>query len=280
MKTHNRNPLSLDFLSSKPRAAARVLQGMTAEQAAPYLETVPARLCAPILQAMETWPAARILDRLSTEQNAGVFTQLPYQTAAGLLRLQGEERRRRLLELLPGKLASSLRRSLAYREDTVGAWMDLSTPTFRPQLPSTECLALLQRSGQPSGRDLMIVDEQHRVVGMLPLDRLVANSREHHLLSALMDSPATTLPAEMSLAVASRLPAWHQHTRLPVRTARGNYLGTLDHATLQAAANRRQAPPEPVQSLAWVLGQSIVATLGGLMALFGPPGPGSSRRDG
>ncbi|HLS97377.1 MAG TPA: hypothetical protein VK018_01505 [Porticoccaceae bacterium] len=264
MRPHN--PLSLDFLASKPEAAARVLQSLEAEQAARYLEAVPVRLLAPVLERAEVWPAARILDQLPLEQNGAVFPRLPYPTAAALLRLQQPARREALLGVLPGPLARALARALAYPDTTVGAWMDMSTPCFHPDLPARECLALLRKAPAPFGGDLVVVDQGHRVLGILPLDRLVREANGARV-GDLMDSAAAPLPAEMSLDMAARRADWHRHGALPVRHGNGTYLGTLSRATLHGAlARRRPGATEPLgDSLPAHLARAMASTLRGLL---------------
>ncbi|MDP2286912.1 MAG: hypothetical protein Q8L06_22490, partial [Pseudohongiella sp.] len=122
------NSLSLSFLASKPQAAASVLQTLKTAQAAVYLEDIPVRTLAPVLQNMETWPAARILDLMPLEKNVAIFAQLSYQHVAALVRLHTSDRRAQLLQALPAKLSRPLALSLAYQDNTVGAWMDMSTP--------------------------------------------------------------------------------------------------------------------------------------------------------
>ncbi len=263
------NPLSLDFLASKPDAAARVLQGMDTEQAAHYLESVPARMLAPILHTMETWPAARILDRLSLEQNAAALTPLPYPGASALLRLQDESRRQALLGMLPGLMARSLRRSLAYQLDTVGAWVDMSTPGFRPSLPAGECLALLRQRGQPCGNDIMVVDDTQRIRGIVLLDHLLT-ATDNRPLASLADQAPATLAAEMSLVMASRSSAWQHHGSLPVRTGNDIYLGTLSRVALHGALMRNPRPQSSPggEPMALHLVQALATALGGLMKLL------------
>ena len=166
--------LSLDFLASKPQAAAQVLQALEVEQAAQYLREVPVRILAPVLDEMETWPAARILDLLTLEQNAAIFMQLGYRSVASLLRLQHGERRTALLTALPGQLARPLTQSLAYQESTVGAWMDMSTPHFYADLSAHDCLLLLvelkachsqRRIFQRVCREVILCPFHHHVIG-------------------------------------------------------------------------------------------------------------------
>lgn len=246
--------LSLDFLTSKPRAAAGVLQALMPDQAALYLADVPVRIVAPVLQDMETWPAARILDLLTLEQNAAIFGQLQYRSVAALLRLQQEQRRVALLEVLPSQLAKPLARSLAYQDNTVGAWMDMSTPHFYAELSAWECIALLKKIRKPFGSSLTVISHSHHIVGVVSLDVLLMSPDEQPL-GQLMDPSVQPLPAEMSLDVARNTPDWHSHSVLPVRNANGNYLGTLSRIALRAALASNKAPAVPE------LGDTVLAHL-------------------
>lgn len=233
--------LSLDFLASKPRAAAGVLQTLMPDQAALYLADVPVRILAPVLQDMETWPAARILDLFTLDQNAAIFGQLPYRSVAALLRVQQEQRRVALLEVLPSQLAKPLARSLAYQENTVGAWMDMSTPHFYGELSAWECIALLKKIRNPFGSSLTVISHSHRIIGVVTLDVLLMSPDEQPL-ERLMDPNVQPLPAEMSLDVARNTPDWHAHSVLPVRNANGNYLGTLSRLALREALASSKGP--------------------------------------
>ncbi len=254
----NFNTLSLNYLASKPQSAASVLQALDSEQAAGYLQEVPVRTLGPVLQSMETWPAARILDLMPLEKNIAIFTQLDYQSVAALLRLQDKTRRTTLLKELPGKLARPLALSLAYQENTVGAWMDMSTPHFFEELSAWECLALLKKIEKPFGCSLTVIDQKHHIVGVVTLDVLLLSPDEKEL-GKLMDTSITALPAEMSLTVAKNSQDWHSHSLLPVRRGKGTYLGTLSRTMLRKALISDQPAQAPL------LGDSVIAHLGTAM---------------
>lgn len=264
----NSNSLSLDFLSTKPQAAAQVLQALAAEQAALYLEIVPVRILGPVIQQMETWPAARILDLLPLEQNAAIFAQLNYRTVAALLRQQQEKRRSALLQVLPTQLARPLTLSLAYQENTVGAWIDMSTPHFYPELLARDCLELLKKIPQRFGSSLAVISHSHRIIGVVTLDILLISS-DNQTLGQLMDSTVTPLPAEMSLDEAKNTPDWHRHSTLPVRSSNGTYLGTLSRTALRKALATSQPPATPVlgDSVLAHLARAMVSTATGLLSL-------------
>ena len=262
------NSLSLEFLASKPQAAAQVLQALEVEQAAQYLREVPVRILAPLLDEMETWPAARILDLLTLEQNAAIFMQLGYRSVASLLRLQYGERRAALLTALPGKLARPLTQSLAYQEGTVGAWMDMSTPHFYADLSAHDCLALLRKIPHPFGSSLTVISKNHRVLGVVTLDTLLISSGSS-TLGELMDMQLTPLPAELSLDVARKLPDWHAHGNLPVRSAHGTFLGTLSRTALHMAleSNKGASSPTPDDSILTHLMRAMATTMAGMLRL-------------
>lgn len=269
------NSLSLNFLTTKPQAAASVLQSLSTEQAAGYLQEVPVRTLAPVLQNMETWPAARILDVLPLEKNVALFSQLDYQTVAALLRLQTDGRRADLLEKLPGKLSRPLALSLAYQDNTVGAWMDMSTPHFFEELSAWECLALLKKIELPFGCSLTIINKKHQIVGVVTLDVLLLSPDEKEL-GALMDASVTPLPAEMSLKVAKSSQDWHSHSVLPVRSGQGTYLGALSRTTLSAALKKdRSAYIAAGDSVLAHLGLAMASGAAGLLALSSTDNDGS-----
>lgn len=258
--------LSLDFLASKPHAAAQVLQALEVEQAAQYLQEVPVRILAPVLDEMETWPAARILDLLTLEQNVAIFMQLGYRSVASLLRLQHGERRAALLTALPGQLARPLTQSLAYQESTVGAWMDMSTPHFYADLSAHDCLALLRKISHPFGSSLTVISHNHRVLGVVTLDALLI-SPATRTLGQLMDVRLTPLPAELSLDVARNLPDWHAHSNLPVRSVNGTFLGTLSRTALHMAldSNKGAASPTFDDSVLAHLVRAMATTMAGML---------------
>lgn len=270
------NALSLNFLATQPQAAASVLQSLSTEDAAGYLQEVPVRTLAPVLQNMETWPAARLLDRFALEKNAAILAQLNYQSVAALLRLQTENRRTELLKKLPGKLSRPLALSLAYQDNTVGAWMDMSTPHFFEELSAWECLALLKKIEKPFGCSLTVINKKHHIVGVVTLDVLLLSANETEL-GLLMDTSVTPLPAEMSLKVARSSQDWHSHSVLPVRSGQGSYLGTLSRTTLSTALQSNQpAPVTPGDSVLAHLGVAMASSAAGLLALSSTGSTGRS----
>jgi magnesium transporter len=72
-----------------------------------------------------------------------------------------------------------------------------------------------------------IVDDQNRIVGVVPTRRLLL-SRPNQVLSKIMDSPAKSIPSTASLQEAMELLSRYHLLALPVVDEDGRLLGTVD----------------------------------------------------
>src|SRR3970282_2690174 len=85
----NSAKLTLAYLEHAPAAAAKVLHEIGINDASAFLETVPARLAAPVVNNMIPAAGARCLERLAAPQSAAILRNLAYHDGASLLRLVG-----------------------------------------------------------------------------------------------------------------------------------------------------------------------------------------------
>lgn len=260
------NPLSLEFLAHKPGKAAAVLQALDAEQAALYLTNVPTRVLAPVIERIESWPAARIIELMPLEQSCAVITQLKYPAAATLIRLLDDRQRQSLLAQLPNQLVRTLKRSLNYPEDSVGAWMDSSTPHFSRELMVGDCLALLKKTAG-AFEIIVAVDDSHCIDGVIPLSALLT-SHSKRPLGDLVDRRCVALAAKMSLTMAKNAADWQRYNALPVRTNHGVFVGAISRESLHSALLKTQpnhTVPQGNSLLAHV-SRAMITTATGLLA--------------
>lgn len=265
----NSNPLSLNFLARKPEQAAAILQTLSDQQAAEYLIEIPTRTLVPVIECMEHWPAARILEYMSVEKNAAVVSQLDYQSAVAVLRLQSPARRDQLLGNLSKQLVRALRRSLAYPENTVGAWTDSAAPQFGATTSAGECLTLLQKMPKAAGTTLVITDNHHAVIGLVSIDELLVSPAQKKL-GDLADRTVQPLDDQMSLTIARKSSGWDRYPSLPVWTHHGLYVGTISRVNLQQALQQLSPVPAAVagSSLTVNLGRAMLETVSGMIPLF------------
>jgi Mg/Co/Ni transporter MgtE len=138
--------LTLAFVSAHPGEAARVLERMTAPEAAALFGKVPARAGVPVLTAMLPSVAARVIGLLEAKIALSMLTAAGSQAAVAVLRQVPEPKRSQLIEGLPTAAAIASRLLLGYPDDSVGAWADPDIVVLPPEVSVGEALARV-RSG-------------------------------------------------------------------------------------------------------------------------------------
>ncbi len=88
--------------------------------------------------------------------------------------------------------------SLAYDEDSVGALMDYDFVTIRADVTLEAALRYLRMLGDlPSHTDkLFVVERDRRVIGVLPLKRLLIHDPDVHVAAVMSDEPVTFHPSD------------------------------------------------------------------------------------
>ncbi|MDX1710719.1 MAG: hypothetical protein R3316_06240 [Rhodovibrionaceae bacterium] len=240
--------LTLSFLERQPRSAALVLDRTGAEDAAAFLEDVPGRISAPTLGYMLPLAAARCLDHLSASRAANIVRHLPHQNAVSLLRIVQDSRREALFGELPGNLARALRRSLTYPADSVGAYMDHSTPAFPETTKARDALEFLKRPDNESEPYLFVIDASGRFSGLVNV-LWILRAADDSPLHSLVDQSVEPLSNYATLMRAAESPGWVKYAVLPVVNRKGVVLGGLSREALfqalgsgQDAAGRRLGP--------------------------------------
>lgn len=262
------NPLSLDFLTQKPGMAARVLQSLEAQESAIYLANdIPIRVVVPVIEKIESWPAARILERMPLDKSCAVLSLLKYPVVAAIMRLFDQQQRQLMVEHLPSQLVNALKRSLSHPEDTVGAWMDDSTPHFSRELTVGDCLEVLKKARQ-SFDLIVVIDDKHAIDGVISPSALLISAPQRKL-KEITDSGCVALAANNSLPVAKKAEAWRRYNTLPVRDNNDIFAGTINRTALMSAMLMGQPARKtaPEDTLLAHLSSAMAATATGLLAI-------------
>jgi magnesium transporter len=257
--------LTLAFVSSHPADAARVLEALPAVDAAALFASLPARAVAPALTAMASPVAARIVLALDDTEALRLLSAAGVQGAVGILRHVAEPRRTRLIEGLSTAAALASRLLLGYPEDTVGAWADPETISLAPGATAAEALARVRSETDLDGGEIYVVGKDQLLLGLVDLQVLL-RVPDTTLLSALMRTPAGTLPAIMALSGAAAHQGWKQASVLPVVESGKRLVGVLHAEKLAQALSRGARRPETSdETLAGMVARSYWDTVSGLL---------------
>jgi Mg/Co/Ni transporter MgtE len=273
--------LTLAFLRERPESAARAIEGLPVDDAATILGTVPVRIAAPVVGAMSSAAAARAALKLPAETAAAICESLPWADASALLRQLDADGRSALLEQLPTTLASRFRRSLAYVEHAVGAWIEMDLPVIVEDRTVAEATRLLEGHRQYSASHLLLSDQAQRSTGIVSLASLLRAEPDTEL-TVLAQRDCRPVRDMAPVATVAALPDWEATSILPVVNHRGELLGGITRRTLNAALRNlsHAEPAPPLALLPHLLDACLVAGDGLLRLLVHPAVPASDRPGG
>jgi Mg/Co/Ni transporter MgtE len=258
--------LTLTYLAGHPAEAAQVLETLPRAASVALLARVPARIGAPVLEALGSSSAAGHLVDLEPERATALLGTVRVQTAAAALRHVPEPRRAALLDGMPTARALACRLLLGHPEWSVGAWADPDVVVFGPDTRVDEAIARLGQEGDRDISDgLYVADPGGRLLGVVaPGDLLRAPV--HLRLDGLMRPPPTPLPAAMRVTAALRWQAWDETLSLPVIDRRGRLVGRVPRMMLARATAPSRASSGEGGALVAVMASAYWNLVSGLLA--------------
>lgn len=226
--------LTFAFLETHPAAAAKVTESFAGPDVVALFERVPARIGGPVLAAMRPTAAARAIDALADGHVQALLSAAGAHAAITLLRQVPEPRRSELLRGLPTTVAVASRIVLGFPNDSVGGWVDPDIVALAPATTASEALARLRVGGGERADDVYVVDDEHRLLGVVSLTALL-RAPETITLAALMRKAPANIAAMAPIAGVIAHRGWEEATALPVVERSGRLIGLLRHATLVRA---------------------------------------------
>ena len=253
--------LTLAFLEHAPSAAAAVLHDLPIDETAAFLESVPARLAAPAVNAMTPWHGARCLEALSRQRAAMILRELSVLEAASLVRLLKPDDVDAIVDELPGHFGRRLRTSLRYPLDQVGAWIDHDVPCLRAEDSVRHAQRVLCDAEAVSH---IFVESDEMFAGCIEI-RNVLRADPNMLLGQLPYASLEPVANRASLASVDFDERWDRALHLPVIGRRGNLLGGLSRHALRKGIHEHHVTAAEPQSLIRHLCGALVAACAGIV---------------
>lgn len=272
-------PITLAYLASHPRDAARVMETLDPAELASFIAEVPVRLAAASLAELAPWRAGRCLAALPPERAGALVEELPPDRRSPCLRAMGEPQREAILEHVPRRRARVLRRQLGYPSALVGAVMVADLVSVSADATIGEAREAVQGAAGRAVLQVYLVDDSGRPRAAIPLASLLT-ADPGRPARELADRELMILSAEAPLSQVRTDRDWHGHPERPVVDSRQRLVGTV---TLERVLATRERPAGAISSgpgPAAVLGRSYLASIAGLLRVAaaivaGTPGPRS-----
>jgi magnesium transporter len=224
--------IAREFLSAHPLEAARVLEGVTVEDMAAFLESGGRSGAVAVLQNMDPLNGARCLARWSDAFVTDVLELVPVSHTARMLRLMESADRERVLDLVTPEKKRVLRSLLRYPEGTAGSSMNPRYVAYPQDLSVGEAWKRLRRRRRPSGYYLYVVDPEGILVGAMSFNQLLS-AHPRRSLREIMSTPVESIPALVSSRAILEHPGWQRFSDLPVVDESGVLLGLIRYSAFK-----------------------------------------------
>lgn len=159
----------------RPADIADILEQLDAEEAGAVLGRLDAETAADALSEVEAPLQSEILSELDPERASDLLEILPPDDAADILADIPQDEAERLLNLMPADESQPIRELLRYGSETAGGIMTTEVLSLSQVLTVEQALAFLRQHSEHMEMIyyLYIVDDEHRLVGVVSLRELV-----------------------------------------------------------------------------------------------------------
>lgn len=222
------------FLLDFPVEAAREIEKMEPEQAAPLLASEPLHVLSVLMERLSPSAADPLLRALPEDLAGSLLGALDPGIAAAALRRMDEGDRARYLDLAGKNVAEDLTRLMEYSPDRAGALMDSRVLAFHGEMTANEVLSRIRQGEFRPQRSLFIVNDDLRLAGVVDLQQLLASDPDAPV-SLLARAPETSILAVDPRDLVVELLERQWIDELPVLDAYGRVLGVIRSSELMRA---------------------------------------------
>jgi len=159
----------------RPADIADILEQLDVEEAGAVLDRLSTETAADTLNEVEAPLQSEILSELDPERASDLLEKLAPDDAADILADMPREEAERLLSLMPAEEAQPIRELLRYGAKTAGGIMTTEVFSLSEHMTVEETLAYLRQHSEHLEMVyyLYIVDDEHRLAGVISLRELV-----------------------------------------------------------------------------------------------------------
>jgi magnesium transporter len=173
------------------------------------LDTITA---AQALSEVEAPVQASVVEDMQVEQVADILEEMQPDEAADILGELPEERSNALLEAMAEKEAEDLRELLTFDENTAGGLMNTEFFTAEPRWTVSQTLSAFRKADPDllgEMDEIPLVEPNGKLVGMVPLVRLVRREPEEAVTTAMRRSARAVQPGTHLSEVIERFEKYH-----------------------------------------------------------------------
>ncbi len=233
-----------------PADIERILSHLPLEEAKRLFEWLPADVAGEVLAELDSTFRARLLREVDPSRITELVDELDTDDAADVLADLPEEVAREVLPDLED--ADEIKQLLVYDEETAGGLMDREYVAALPSWTVEQVTEEVRRHAEDVDiYGVFIVDEAHRLLGIVPLKRILL-SPPGTRMSEVMETDLITVPVEADQEEVARIMERYDLVSLPVVDAEGRLMGRI---TIDDVVDvLREEAEEDIQRMSGVTG--------------------------
>ncbi len=227
--------LAGSFARAHPQEASRVIEGLSPETVADFLQRIGGREAARLLEQLSPAAAVQALESMEGAPASSLIREIDLLRATGLFARMEETPRQRLLRLIPASLARDIRFLLSYPEDSAGSLMEPRAVAFPEDTKVKDVLMHLRPARFGRVDDIFILDEEGKLTGSVALQDLAASPPGTALAEIAKRGPVSIqalAPRSEVLELFEKL----KLTSLPVVDSESRLLGVIPNEELVTAS--------------------------------------------
>lgn len=260
-----KSDLVLAYIESQPISAAAILEQQPLEGVAEFIEHIPYKQAAIVLQTMLPQYTARLCKLLKPTVSAALLSVMEISFVAAILRYTDLAVREQVLSCLPEKTRLNCTLLLNYSETTVGAWMMANIPCIPHDCDVKAAIAIISKLEELLPLDsIYVVDRERTVKGCLSATQLISASANKRI-ETIMHADFFTVSGRASLISVARDKMWQQCESVAVINRKQQLVGVLRHLDLRnglaeiSSTIRDPKADDPISGIWDVYGNSLLA---------------------
>jgi len=264
--------LTLNFVTSHPREAAKALEQLAVEDTVAFIEQIPPETGSRLLGLMAPQYAGQCFLIIDPKASATLMQGMRSTSTLSMLRLAPSATINSLLGLLSTDKKVLLKKRLLIPQNAVGAWMDSDIPPVSEDFLIGDIRRSLRSSKDVLEYAPCVVKADGTIAGLLSLSKLVT-AKEGAKVSKIMTTDFKSVLDHDSLQSAASLADWDRFDALPVTNRKGIYIGMLSQknfkkglsfSTGDGSSNQTQAILEDcvnayTSTLSWLV-QAVISS--------------------
>jgi magnesium transporter len=225
-----------------PRDSVYVFSKLSDEERSGLLGLLGPEPAAELLGRLPEYHAVEAIEELDTETAADIIEELPSDERADLINALDEDDADAILDELDELIAAEVRKLASYDDDVTGSLMSTEYVSFREHETVRDLLNALEADGQTyadySVQYTYIVDDDNKLLGVVPVRRLLLSKRATPLRDIMIADPVTvtdTTPLDETIALFER----HSFLGFPIVDETGRMVGVVERGAAEDATTER-----------------------------------------